>query len=112
MWLHRAEYRIGPKDEGELFLSNGKVGYQEPGFKLASTVVGMEVMVRNMKAMTSAGLSDVVRMASLTPAERVGMAGDIGSLEIGKLADVLVLDKSMNVQRVFVGGLERTSRSA
>ena len=56
--------------------------------------------------MTAASLPDVVRMASLTPAERVGMAAEIGSLEAGKRADVLVLSRTLVVRRVFVDGQE------
>jgi N-acetylglucosamine-6-phosphate deacetylase len=100
------EYRIGPKADGAPFISNGKVGYQPPGYRLASTVVGMEVMVRNMHAMSGAALCDVIRMASLTPAERVGLGHEIGSLEVGKRADVLVLDSHLCVQRVFIEGKE------
>ncbi len=100
------EYKIGPQSDGAAFISNGRVGYQTPGFRLASTVVGMEVMVRNMWKMSGASLYDTVRMASLTPAERVGMGTETGSLEAGKRADILVLDKEMVVKRVFVDGEE------
>lgn len=96
-------YRLGPKDSGAPFISNGRVGYQPPG-SLASTVVGMDVMVRNMKEMSGAGLCETIRMASLTPAERVGMHRDVGSLECGKRADVVVLDKDLAVRQVFIGG--------
>ncbi len=41
-------------------------------------------MVRTMASLTSASLAEVIRMASLTPAERVGIAGKAGSLEVGK----------------------------
>ena len=73
---------------------------------LASTVVGMDVMVRNMKGMSGATLCETVRMASLTPAERVGMDREIGSLEPGKRADVIVLDRELRPQRVFIDGAE------
>jgi len=98
-------YRFGPAADGEWFTSNGRVGYVSRA-SLASSVVGMDTMVRNMKAMTTASEADVVRMASLTPAERVGIAGDLGSLEVGKRADVLVLGTKLDVQRVFIGGEE------
>jgi N-acetylglucosamine-6-phosphate deacetylase len=45
-------------------------------------------------------------MASLTPAERAGIAAETGSLERGKRADVLVLDRRLRVRRVFLGGVE------
>jgi len=43
-------------------------------------------------------------MASLTPAERTGIAHETGSLEAGKRADILVMDEDLNVVSVFVGG--------
>jgi N-acetylglucosamine-6-phosphate deacetylase len=103
------DYRFGPNADGEWFKSDGKVGFQ-PGRGLASSIVGMETMVRNMYEMTSASVAEAVRMGSLTPAERVGMARRIGSLEKGKLADVLILSKKLAVQRVFVEGEEVVRR--
>ena len=63
-------------------------------------------MVRTMVAATSAPLHDVIRMASLTPAERAGISGETGSLAVGKRADVLVLNAALEVQRVLIGGEE------
>jgi N-acetylglucosamine-6-phosphate deacetylase len=103
--LPPGRYRFGPEADGEWFESDGKVGFV-PGGGLASSVVGMDTMVRNMRALTSAGIVDAVRMGSLTPAERVGMDGEIGSLAAGKWADVLVLDREFGVRRVFIGGEE------
>jgi N-acetylglucosamine-6-phosphate deacetylase len=99
------EYRFGPAADGEWFTSNGKVGFQ-PGAGLASTVAGMDTMVQQMTRRTTASLADVIRMASLTPAERVGLAGEIGSLAVGKRADVILLTRALRVARVFVGGQE------
>jgi len=98
-------YRFGPEEDGAWFESNGKVGFV-PGSGLASSAVGLDTMVRNMKVMTKAPLEDVIRMASLTPAERAGVAENVGSLERGKLADIVVLDRRMKVKRVFVAGQE------
>ena len=43
-------------------------------------------------------------MGSLTPARRAGFDAEIGSLEVGKRADILCLDRDLRVQRVFTGG--------
>jgi len=59
-----------------------------------------------MTTMTDATVCDAIRMASLTPAERVGAHDEIGSLEGGKRADVLVLATDLTVQRVFIDGIE------
>ncbi|MFM8291430.1 MAG: amidohydrolase family protein, partial [Planctomycetia bacterium] len=76
---------------------------------LASSVVGMDHMVRHFHRATGAPLADVVRMASLTPAERAGIAGRTGSLEAGKQADLLVLSRDLTVRRVFLRGREVTA---
>jgi N-acetylglucosamine-6-phosphate deacetylase len=99
------KYRFGPEADGEFFMSDGKVGYQR-GRGLASSIVGMDTMVRTMKAQTSASVAEAIRMASLTPAERAGHAKEFGSLEVGKRADVLVLDQALHVQSVFIEGEE------
>jgi N-acetylglucosamine-6-phosphate deacetylase len=62
--------------------------------------------VRTMVGATSASLPEAVRMASLTPAELAGIAGEVGSLEPGKRADVLVLSRELEVERVFLAGEE------
>jgi N-acetylglucosamine-6-phosphate deacetylase len=100
-------YRFGPEQSGTWFESDAKVGFV-PGQGLASSVMGMDHMVRTMAASTSAPLFDVIRMAALTPAERVGMSDQVGSLEPGKIADVLLLNGDLHVERVFLGGEEYT----
>ena len=108
MGMPPGRYRFGPKDTGTWFESDGNVGFV-PGEGLASSVVGMDTMVRTMKAATSASLPEVIRMATLTPAKRAGIARYSGSLESGKRADILVLNRRLAVERVFVGAQEVTA---
>lgn len=96
-------YRFGPQESGSWFESDGLVGFV-PGSGLASSVVALDAMVRNMIAHTPAPLHEVIRMASLTPAERAGVARSVGSLEVGKRADIVLLDRELNVRRVFAAG--------
>ena len=102
-------YRFGCVEDGEWIESDGKVGFVPGGGALASSVVGLDTMVRNMRALTPAPLAEVIRMASLTPAERAGIADETGSLTPGKRADVVILDRRLRVRRVFIGGEEFTS---
>ena len=97
------QYRFGPEEDGVWFESDGKVGFVSRD-ALASSVVGMDTMVRNMFRNTSASLPEAVRMGSLTPARRVGMDSQIGSLEAGKQADFLILDEDLEVRQVFIAG--------
>jgi N-acetylglucosamine-6-phosphate deacetylase len=101
--LPPGRYRFGPEGDGSWFDSDGKVGWA-PNGSLASSIVGMDHMVRHMAKVTSATLPQVIRMASLTPAERTGIAQQTGSLDKGKLADILVLSRRLEVRRVFIGG--------
>jgi N-acetylglucosamine-6-phosphate deacetylase len=105
-----AEYRIGPAKDGSMFFSDGLVGRMPGSTALASSIVGMDTMVRTMARATKAPLPDVFRMATLTPAERAGVARKVGSLEKGKFADLLVLDRKLAVKRVFIGGEEFHAR--
>ncbi len=104
-------YRFGSAEDGPWIESNGKVGYV-PGQGLASSVVGMDTMVRTMASQTSATLPEVIRMASLTPAERAGVAEETGSLQIGKWADIVILSRDLEIRRIFVRGQECRSELA
>ena len=99
-------YRIGHHETGEPFENNGTVGVLPGGDVLASSIFALEHMVRVMVRDTDAGLARVIRMASLTPAERTGLARDRGSLEPGKLADIVILSRDLHAQRTFIGGQE------
>jgi N-acetylglucosamine-6-phosphate deacetylase len=98
-------YRFGAIEDGPWFESDGSVGFVR-GQGLASSVVGMDTLVRVMRRATKAPLHDVIRMATLTPAERAGIARTCGSIEAGKRADLLLLDRSLRVRKVWVGGEE------
>jgi N-acetylglucosamine-6-phosphate deacetylase len=97
-------YLFGPSDGGEPILRRDGVGVMPDGLSLASGVMGMDHMVRTMLAQTPATLPEVVRMASLTPARIAGVAAERGSIEVGKLADLVVLDRELNVLQVYVRG--------
>ncbi|XZE52059.1 N-acetylglucosamine-6-phosphate deacetylase [Planctomycetaceae bacterium SH139] len=97
-------YRFGNHTDGTMLYSDGKVGWSADRSSLASSIVGMDHMIRQMLCDTTADLPTVVRMASLTPATRLGMEAACGSIEVNKQADFVVLDKTLNVQRVYVAG--------
>jgi N-acetylglucosamine-6-phosphate deacetylase len=103
MDLPPGKYRFGAESDGSWFESDGQVGWA-PNGSLASSIMGMDHMVRHMKKATKVPLADIIRMATLTPAERTGIAHQTGSLEKGKRADVLVLNRKLEVKRVWIGG--------
>ena len=95
-------YRFGPLEDGEWFESNGRVGLV-PGVGLASSIRALDHMVRTM-VRVGVPLEQAVRMASLTPAERAGVADQVGSLAAGKQADLVLMDEKLRVKRVWLGG--------
>jgi N-acetylglucosamine-6-phosphate deacetylase len=99
-------YLFGSMENGSWIESDGRVGWTPGRISLASSIVGMDHMVRQMKRDTTASLSEVVRMASLTPAELTGIAKQTGSIEKGKNADLVLLSRKLDVRRVFIGGVE------
>ncbi len=97
-------YIFGPKDGGEPIQRQDTVGVMPDGKSLASGVVGMIECVRTFHQLTGVPLVDVVRMASLTPARIAGADAELGSIAVGKRADLLVLDRELNVRQVYVDG--------
>jgi N-acetylglucosamine-6-phosphate deacetylase len=96
-------YAFGNKDDKCWFWSDGTVGRSKTG-GLASSVCALDAMVRNMHRSTDIPLHEVVRMASLTPAERVGIAHRVGSIAPGKAEDLVILNQQLQVESVVVGG--------
>lgn len=105
LYMPPGEYMFGPRDGGDPFYSDGTVGLSLDRSSLASSVRGMEFMVRHMHQAVGVDLPTVVRMASLTPARILGMERETGSLENGKRADFLLLDDNLNVRAVYVDGV-------
>jgi N-acetylglucosamine-6-phosphate deacetylase len=89
---------------GERIRRLGDVGVTLDGSGLASGVMGMDHLVRTMHRAVRATLPAIIRMATLTPARIVGLDAEIGSLEIGKRADLVVLNESLEVEAVYIGG--------
>lgn len=74
------------------------------GGTLVGSVASMGFCFRNLVHALHLSLSEAVRMASLNPAELIGMGDRKGSLEPGKDADLVVLDDDLGVHMTMVGG--------
>jgi N-acetylglucosamine-6-phosphate deacetylase len=99
------EYWFGPAGSGERVLRQNDVGVMPDGKALASGVMGLDHCVRTfLKSVPEASLVEVVRMATLTPARIAGVEAEVGSIEAGKRADLVVLDRELNVRAVYIGG--------
>ncbi|MHB1126916.1 MAG: N-acetylglucosamine-6-phosphate deacetylase [Bacillota bacterium] len=73
------------------------------GGQLAGSTLTMAEAVKNMVAL-GVPLYQAVAMASVNPARVLGLEGRKGSIEPGKEADLVILDRSLSPRRVIVGG--------
>ena len=76
-----------------------------PGEGLASSVMGLDHMVRHMKKSTSATLPEAVRMASIHPAEFLGLGATHGRIDPGCNADLVLMDDDYRVLQSWIGGV-------
>ena len=70
---------------------------------LAGSIASMEQLVRTM-VKADIPLADAIRMASETPARIMGVYDRKGSLQKDKDADILILDRDLNVKAVWAMG--------
>jgi N-acetylglucosamine-6-phosphate deacetylase len=98
------EYVFGPLDGGEMVRKLDGVGVMLDGKALASGVTGMDHGVRTMLTAIGSPLHEVVRMATLTPARIAGVDAQVGSIEVGKKADLVVTDEALNIRAVYIDG--------
>jgi len=77
---------------------------QEEQVTFAGSILTMNIAVKTMVELAGASLKEAIRMATINPAERIGLGGKKGSLEVGKDADVSILDEKFNVCMTLVSG--------
>ncbi|WP_433298678.1 N-acetylglucosamine-6-phosphate deacetylase [Actinoplanes sp. CA-030573] len=70
---------------------------------IAGSTLTMDVALRNAVA-AGITLRDAVAMASTTPARVLGLDDEVGALEAGLRADLVVLDAELTVKRVMRAG--------
>ena len=101
--------RAGGMEDGDYTLGGQhviKTGIQcllEDG-TIAGSVLKLNEAVKNLKDYTDLPLSDIFACASLNPAKAVGEADRIGSLEIGKCADIIICDGDIHVFTTIIEG--------
>ena len=71
---------------------------------LAGSIATMDRLIQTMTFKAEVPLFDVCRMISETPAKIMGVYDRKGSLERGKDADILLLDKNLDVRAVWAMG--------
>lgn len=81
------------------------LNYDDAGC-LAGSRLSIDNAVRNVMTHSGYGLCHAVRFASYNPARMLGIADEVGSLEAGKIANVILIDDQVRVKRSFLYGDE------
>jgi N-acetylglucosamine-6-phosphate deacetylase len=77
---------------------------KDPDGTLAGAALDMATAVRNIMKATGCSLKDASQMASAGPAAFLDSIDSTGSIEMGKQADLVILDKSLKVDTTLIGG--------
>ena len=92
------EYELGGQ---QVFLSGGVARLSD------GTIAGAASdLYTDMRNAVSFGIpaEEAVEAATLRPAREIGRADEIGSIEVGKLADFVVCDDALVPSAVYIGG--------
>lgn len=96
-------YSLGSEGGTKVFVENG-IAVVEDRSCYAGSVQALDQMIRNVVFDAGIPLVDAVRMASLTPAEVIGIDGACGSIAVGKRADLCFMDSGLNVVKTVIAG--------
>ena len=70
----------------------------------AGSVATADRLVRNMIQLADVSMVDAVKMMTATPARIIGIDKQKGSLVVGKAADIVIFDESINIDKTIIAG--------
>ena len=98
--LEDGQYTLGGQD---VMVYGNKATLTKEG-NIAGSVTNLMNCVRTAVKEMGIPLESAVKCAAVNPAKAIGLYDRYGSLEIGKKADVVLLDKELNIQYVIQDG--------
>lgn len=100
---HMADKDHFTNNEADGVLYGPDLNYDYEGH-LAGSHLTLENACRNMMTHTGYGLCHAIRMATLNPARMLGIDQEVGSLEAGKKANLILIDDTVRVKSVILEG--------
>ncbi|WP_256761158.1 N-acetylglucosamine-6-phosphate deacetylase [Cohnella sp. WQ 127256] len=94
------EYNLGGLP---VHMTCGVARLKESG-SLAGSTLTMINAVRYLVREVGVSIEEASRMASANPARQLGIDSTTGTLEVGKAADFLQLDGTLDIQTIWIGG--------
>ena len=94
----------GPSElGGQKVFVKGELATLEDG-TIAGSVATMNRCIKIFWENTGAPLAQVIEMVTKTPAMELNLYEELGSLELGKRADVVIFDEEVNIKQTIIGG--------
>lgn len=97
--LKCGEYELG----GQKVIVDEHASRLEDG-TLAGSILKLNEAIRNIRINTNYKLNEIVNMASLNPAKVIGIDNELGSIEKGKITDIVIFDEYINVLKTIING--------
>lgn len=101
--LKYAASDVKPEEGSRIIIDDGVCKLADHS-ALAGSIATMDVLLRTMVQKAHIPLADAIRMASETPARLMGVADRTGTLQHGKDADVVIMDRNLFVRAVWSKG--------
>ncbi len=86
----------------EVFVNNGEARLADG--TLAGSVLKMNVAVKNLVEKAGVSFTDAIDFATYNPAKNIGVLNERGTIEVGKRADLTVLNSDFEVLYTLVNG--------
>ncbi len=97
---------LGSKKDGQQVIVENGIALMPDRSCFAGSVATADRLVRVMVYQAGLPVWEAVRMMSLNPARFVKMDNVIGSLAVGKQADLILFDNDIAVRSVYVSGIK------
>ncbi|MEI2469276.1 N-acetylglucosamine-6-phosphate deacetylase [Peribacillus frigoritolerans] len=98
-WLEKGTYDLGGQpvnvDETKATLSDGT---------LAGSILKMNDAIKNTMEYTGCSMTDIIKMTAENPAKQLRIFDRKGSIQVGKDADLVILNDRLDVEMTFCRG--------
>ena len=71
---------------------------------LAGSILKLNEAIKNMKDNTSYNINEIIKMVTINPATLIGEQDKVGTIEIGKYADLVIFDEDIEIRATVVNG--------
>ena len=93
------------RPDGRTLIKDGGRIVIEGSNTLAGSSLNMNMALKNCLKFSTVDLSELSKLTSLNAAKIIGCQNDLGSIERGKIADLVVLDANFDTQAVMMEGV-------